>query len=91
MSTNILDDAAARQRIDPAGMLVSITELPDQCRSAWAASQSLELPDDYRDIDNIAILGMGGSAIGGDFFRVLLQRGRVCQCSTCVSTTCRHS
>jgi glucose/mannose-6-phosphate isomerase len=74
MSTDILDDPAARERIDPAGMLTSITELPDQCLSAWAASQSLDLPDDYRNIDNIAILGMGGSAIGGDFFRVLLQR-----------------
>jgi glucose/mannose-6-phosphate isomerase len=74
MSTDILDDPAVRQRIDPAGMLESITKLPDQCRDAWSVGQALDLPPDYRDIDKIAILGMGGSAIGGDFFRVLLQR-----------------
>jgi glucose/mannose-6-phosphate isomerase len=55
-------------------MLGSITGLPQQCRDAWAAAQALQLPPDYRDIDQIVILGMGGSAIGGDFFRVLLQR-----------------
>jgi glucose/mannose-6-phosphate isomerase len=74
MTTDILDDPAARRRIDPAGMLGSITALPDQCRSAWSDAQSLELPVDYHDVGRIAILGMGGSAIGGDFFRVLLQR-----------------
>jgi glucose/mannose-6-phosphate isomerase len=74
MSTDILDDASARARIDPSGMLESITRLPDQCRDAWAAAQTFEPPADYSDIDRIAIIGMGGSAIGGDFFRVLLQR-----------------
>lgn len=74
MTTDILDDPAARQRIDPSGMLESITGLLDQCRSAWSSAQSLELPADYRDMDRVVILGMGGSAIGGDFFRVLLQR-----------------
>jgi len=74
MTTDILDDPSARRRIDPAGMLDSITSLPDQCRDAWAAAQAFDLPADYRDIDGIAILGMGGSAIAGDFFRVLLQR-----------------
>ncbi len=71
--TDILDDPAARQRIDPSGMLESIIGLPQQCRDAWAAAQSLELPD-YRDIDRIVVLGMGGSAIAGDFLRVLLTR-----------------
>jgi glucose/mannose-6-phosphate isomerase len=74
MTQDLLDDPAARTRIDPAGMLRSITELPEQCRTAWTAAQSLELPTDYRDIDRIAVLGMGGSAIAGDFWRVLLQR-----------------
>ena len=74
MTTDILDDDAARKRIDPSGMLESITGLLDQCRRAWTAAQALDLPSAYKDIDRIAILGMGGSAIGGDFFRVLLQR-----------------
>ena len=74
MTQDVLDDPAARGRIDPAGMLRSITELPEQCRTAWSAAQSFDVPADYRDIDRIAVLGMGGSAIAGDFWRVLLQR-----------------
>jgi glucose/mannose-6-phosphate isomerase len=74
MTQDVLDDPAARARIDPAGMLKSITELPEQCRASWGAAQSFELPADYRDIDRIVVLGMGGSAIAGDFWRVLLQR-----------------
>jgi glucose/mannose-6-phosphate isomerase len=74
MTQDVLDDPAARARIDPAGMLRSITELPEQCRTAWSAAQSFDVPADYRDIDRIAVLGMGGSAIAGDFWRVLLQR-----------------
>jgi glucose/mannose-6-phosphate isomerase len=74
MTTDILDDNAARQRIDPSGMLDSITGLIQQCRDAWSSAQSLELPQDYSAIDRIVVLGMGGSAIAGDFWRVLLQR-----------------
>jgi glucose/mannose-6-phosphate isomerase len=72
--TDILDDPVARQRIDPSGMIESITRLPDQCRDAWAAGQAFELPPDYGDIDRIVILGMGGSAISGDLWRVLVER-----------------
>jgi glucose/mannose-6-phosphate isomerase len=74
MTQDVLNDAAARTRIDPAGMLESITALPQQCRDAWTAALAMELPADYREIDKIAVLGMGGSAIAGDFWRVLLQR-----------------
>jgi len=41
------------------------------CRDAWANVQSLELPPEYRQINRIVILGMGGSAIGGDLLRAL--------------------
>jgi glucose/mannose-6-phosphate isomerase len=68
----MLDDLAAYQRIDPQGMLARIRDLPHQCRAAWQEAQTLELPDDYRDIDKVAILGMGGSAIAGDFVRSLV-------------------
>ena len=68
----MLDDLAAYQRIDPQGMLACIRDLPRQCRAAWQEAQTLELPDDYRDIDKVVILGMGGSAIAGDFVRSLV-------------------
>jgi len=69
---SVLDDLAAYQRIDPQGMLARIRDLPHQCRAAWQEVQTLKLPDDYRDIDKVAILGMGGSAIAGDFVRSLV-------------------
>ena len=69
---SMLDDLAAYQRIDPQGMLARIRDLPHQCRAAWQEVQTLKLPDDYRDIDKVVILGMGGSAIAGDFVRSLV-------------------
>jgi len=69
---NVLDDLAAYQRIDPDGMLARIRDLPRQCRAARQEAQALELPDGYRDIDKVVILGMGGSAIAGDFLRSLV-------------------
>lgn len=74
MTKNVLDDPQARERLDPGGMIRCVRELPEQCQEAWEAAQSLDLPADYRDIDRIVVLGMGGSAIAGDFWRVLLQR-----------------
>ena len=70
----ILDDAEARARLDPGGMGAAVRGLPDQCRAAWDEARHLELPAAYREIDRIVILGMGGSAIGGDIFRLLLAR-----------------
>jgi glucose/mannose-6-phosphate isomerase len=69
---SVLDDLEAYKRIDPQGMLDRIRDLPHQCRAAWQEVQTLQLPDDYSDIENVVILGMGGSAIAGDFLRSLV-------------------
>lgn len=74
MNPAVLDDPAERRRLDPGGMLAHIAGLPEQCRKAWGAAQSLELPAAYVDINQIVVAGMGGSAIAGDLWRVLLQR-----------------
>lgn len=58
---------------DPKGMLAHITALPQQCTRAWEEIQSLALPDEYRQVQQIVVLGMGGSAIGGDLLRGLLK------------------
>jgi glucose/mannose-6-phosphate isomerase len=70
----ILDDPKARAALDPGGMGAAVHGLPDQCRAAWDEARRLELPAAYREIDRVVILGMGGSAIGGDIFRLLLAR-----------------
>jgi glucose/mannose-6-phosphate isomerase len=72
MATINLDDMKTYQKLDPEGMLARIKELPMQCREAWRAIMALELPADYAAIDKVVILGMGGSAIGGDLMKSLV-------------------
>ncbi|MFC1964546.1 bifunctional phosphoglucose/phosphomannose isomerase [Chloroflexota bacterium] len=54
------------EQYDPDGMLERIHELPWQCQQAWQMAMSFNLPADYSEVDKVVILGMGGSAIGGD-------------------------
>ena len=68
-----LDDVKVYQQNDPEGMLARIKELPMQCQQAWQAAMSFKLPADYADVDRVVVLGMGGSAIGGDLVRSLVQ------------------
>jgi len=67
----LLDNADAILRLDPGGMLVAVHSLPEQCQEAWRAAQAFELPWRERP-DRVVVLGMGGSAIAGDYFRALL-------------------
>lgn len=68
-----LDNWTLFHETDPDDMLSRIAELPQQCRDAWANVQSLELPPEYRQVNRIVVLGMGGSAIGGDLLRALAE------------------
>ena len=67
----LLDEPKTYQRLDPSGMLQHLHELPDQCQRAWQNALAFELPQSYRRVDRAIILGMGGSAIGGDLLRSL--------------------
>jgi len=64
---NILDDAAAMARADTEGMLGYVAELSDQVAEGWQISRGVELP--WEPPGSVAILGMGGSAIGGDLVK----------------------
>jgi len=61
-----LDDSKVFKQYDPEGMLARIHELPWQCEQAWQTAMTVNLPADYSKVDKVVILGMGGSAIGGD-------------------------
>ncbi len=61
-----LDDPSVYQRLDPSGMIDRIADLPRQCSMAWHGAVDLPLPSDFSEVDKVVILGMGGSAIGGD-------------------------
>jgi len=47
-------------------MLTCLHEMPQQCQQAWQMAMNFDLPADYAKVDKVIILGMGGSAIGGD-------------------------
>ena len=68
---SILDDPKTYRRLDPEGCAEAIRGLPEQCLEAWQAVENLRLPPAYADVDKIVVVGMGASAIGGDFLRVL--------------------
>jgi len=59
--------------LDQDGMLARIVGLPSQLRDAWSLVEGLELPHSHRSAENIVICGMGGSAIGGDLARSVIE------------------
>lgn len=65
----ILDDQDALRRLDRGDMLGAAAGLPAQVRDAWSITRSLRVPDSHRGVHAVAVLGMGGSAIGGDLVR----------------------
>jgi glucose/mannose-6-phosphate isomerase len=71
-----LDDPAVYEALDPHGLLGRIESLPAQAEQAWAAAGALDLPSPYAETTRVAVLGMGGSGIGGLLLRALaLERG----------------
>ncbi len=66
-------DGLDLHRLDPEDMYLRIAELPDQVLRAWDLVGDLSLPAEYRTFRNVVVLGMGGSAIGADLVRSLLE------------------
>lgn len=54
-------------------MIDHILDLPRQMRDAWAQAESTTLPPSHAGAKAIAICGIGGSAIGGDLTRTLVE------------------
>jgi len=66
-----LDDTSVYRQFDKSGMLDHLHGFPEQCQKAWEKVLKFDLPREYTQISNVVILGMGGSAIGGDIVRRL--------------------
>jgi glucose/mannose-6-phosphate isomerase len=66
-----LDDLLIYRQLDTSGMLDHLRQFPKQCQLAWERVSKFDLPPEYSPIDKVIILGMGGSAIGGDMVRRL--------------------
>ncbi len=70
---SILNDIEKIRAADPENMYNRIFDLPEQMADAVRISTGWEISaNDFADIKNIVIVGMGGSAIGGDLVRTFL-------------------
>lgn len=66
-----LDDAQLYKKLDTENMLHHLHEFPNECRRAYEKALDFHIPQQITDFDKIVILGMGGSAIGGDLVNSL--------------------
>ena len=80
---HILDNPQAWTEFDRAGMLQQVSGLPEQCQRAWEDALRYTLPSDYRGVKNVLILGMGGSAIGGDLAAAIARYESPCPIAVC--------
>lgn len=67
-----LDDVKALRDNDKNKMFDALWSLPEQCEEALAIGHRSAVPADFAYINNIVVTGLGGSAIGGDFLRLLV-------------------
>ena len=61
------------QEIDKGDMYQSIWDFPENIIDAIELSENITLKNEYLDVNNIIIAGMGGSAIGGDVVYSLIK------------------
>lgn len=53
------------KKLDPKNVLGSVDMFADQCLQIWKEANEVSFPDEYKNIQNIVLCGMGGSAYGG--------------------------
>ncbi len=67
-----LDDLSTYPAFDPKAMQEKIKAMPAHLLDAWHIAQTSPLPEDYRQVKRLVVLGMGGSAIGADLLGGLM-------------------
>ncbi|MBI2866062.1 MAG: bifunctional phosphoglucose/phosphomannose isomerase [Chloroflexi bacterium] len=68
-----LDDPKTYPRLDSLRMRDHLRGLPGQCARAWEQGLAFPLPEEYRQAEQVVVLGMGGSAIAGDLVAGLVR------------------
>lgn len=53
------------KKLDPKNVYGSTEMLADQCEQIWTDASKLNFPDEFKNVQNIIVCGMGGSAYGG--------------------------
>ena len=60
--------------MDPSEMIARSTALPIQCLQGWEQGLAWAVPSGLKSARNLLVLGMGGSAIGGDFLQGVVRQ-----------------
>jgi glucose/mannose-6-phosphate isomerase len=64
----ILDNQERVKKVDRSNMLTHLVETPDYCRDAIKRAEQADVPTKVNP-KNIVVVGMGGSAIGGEMLK----------------------
>lgn len=67
---SVLENREAIKKIDPDNALTSAESIADQAKQVWEEQDQIDLGS-YKNITNVVVAGMGGSALGADFIRNL--------------------
>ena len=73
MSKNILDNLEGIKKLDKQNMLGSLQYLGKQIEQIWEEAQQVKIPASYKQINNVLVLGMGGSTLGAHVFKTLFK------------------
>lgn len=79
-----LDDVDVMKQKDPSNVLGSTGMFPDQCRQAWEESTNVQFPVTYKQVQNIVVVGMGGSrftpkTIGALYRKIITVPYEICE------------
>lgn len=66
-----LNDKDQIAKLDKLNAYSSVASVAQQCRQAWEETQELYFPDDHKNIKNIVLCGMGGSAYAALIIKAL--------------------
>lgn len=67
----IFDNLAEIKKLDSQNMLGSLQLLSKQAEQVWNISRKMKAPASYKNVKNLVVLGMGGSAIGTHLVKTL--------------------
>lgn len=59
-----LDNLEEIKKLDTKNMLGSLELLGKQVEQIWETAKKIKVPADYKNVKNVVVLGMGGSALG---------------------------
>ncbi len=71
--TNLNKDVVAQ--LDSGDMYGNLTAFPDMFREGLHLAESMDFPYHASDFDHVVVSGMGGSAIGGELLKTLVEPG----------------